>query len=253
MSGLDTIEAVVFDLDGTLYEQRPLRHRMLRLLALATLRGEASWRTLRILQVFRHCRERLATAEAEGITRLQYDVVADRLGLPAHLVEATVMTWMHERPLPYLAAWRAPGALELLDDLRQRRIATAVLSDFSVGQKLVALGLRADVVVSAEDPEVDRLKPHPRGLERTAELLGIEPCKLLVIGDRPERDGAAAARLDATYLRKVWRRTAGPGDVDDLRRLMHVVGRVESPPQAAVRWAGRAAGTADTGVRPTTS
>ncbi len=57
-----------------------------------------------------------------------------------------------------------------------------------------AMGIRPyfDAVVSAQDSEVRRFKPHPRGLEVTLARLGVEPGQACYIGDRPEVDAAAA-------------------------------------------------------------
>jgi FMN phosphatase YigB (HAD superfamily) len=86
--------------------------------------------------------------------------------------------------------------------LRTAGVAVAVLSDYPAADKLAALELEADILVSAVDPRVDRLKPHPRGLQRVIELAGVEPEKTVMIGDRDERDGECARRAGARWLIK---------------------------------------------------
>jgi FMN phosphatase YigB (HAD superfamily) len=70
----------------------------------------------------------------------------------------------------------------------------AALSDYPAEQKLEALGLSAHFrhVVSAQDPEVRRFKPHPRGLEVTLERLGVSAADAVYVGDRPDVDGICA-------------------------------------------------------------
>jgi FMN phosphatase YigB (HAD superfamily) len=46
--------------------------------------------------------------------------------------------------------------------------------------------------VSAQDPEVQRFKPNPRGLEVALRQLGVEKHQALYVGDRPEVDAATA-------------------------------------------------------------
>ncbi|RUL86860.1 HAD family hydrolase [Tautonia sociabilis] len=62
---------------------------------------------------------------------------------------------------------------------------------------LRALGLldRVDCVVSGDD--VDRPKPDPDGILRAAELLGVSPSRILMVGDSPAdiRAGLAAGSL----------------------------------------------------------
>ena len=72
------LRAVVFDLDGTLYLQRPLRRRMLVELALSPLRGpRRAWRDARRLREFRREREalRMVGRGSESLEGLQYDDV----------------------------------------------------------------------------------------------------------------------------------------------------------------------------------
>ena len=46
------------------------------------------------------------------------------------------------------------------------------------------MGLQADLVVSSTDPEIDRLKPDPKGLLYICDHLGVSPadCLFSVIG-----------------------------------------------------------------------
>jgi phosphoglycolate phosphatase-like HAD superfamily hydrolase len=48
--------------------------------------------------------------------------------------------------------------------------------------------------VTAQDPEVQRFKPHPRGLEVTLGRLGVSKREAIYIGDRADVDGEAAGR-----------------------------------------------------------
>lgn len=194
------VRGVVFDIDGTLYHQRRMRLRMARELALRCLTRPATLAEVRILATFRRQRETLADEEAEGIGRLQYERPAGALGLPAARVEAVVAEWILERPLRHAALCRRAGARRLFATLRASGRHVAVWSDYPAAGKLAAMGLEAEVVVTAEDPEVDRLKPQPAGLVRVLDLLGLSPAEALMVGDRDERDGEAARRLGCPYL-----------------------------------------------------
>lgn len=194
------VRAVVFDVDGTLYDQRTMRLRMARELALRCLARPATLREARILKTFRRLREELADEEATGIGRLQYARTAERLGLPPDRVEAVVEEWILRRPLRHAAACRRAGARRLFSELRDGGRRVGVWSDYPAAGKLAAMGLAADTVVAATDPEIDRLKPHPAGLARLLEVFGVSSDEALMIGDRDERDGEAARRLGCPYL-----------------------------------------------------
>lgn len=188
----DRYDLVVFDMDGTLYDQRRLRLRMAALLALEVARTR-SLAVPRVLAAFRRKREALADAGARDFLRRQYQ-------LPGHssdTVRALVREWIERRPLPLLRGCRVRGAERLLGGLCARG-AAALFSDYPVDAKLLSLGLAATYRISAE--ETGRLKPAPEGLRRLMERAGAEPGRTLMIGDRQDRDGEAARRAGVRCL-----------------------------------------------------
>jgi phosphoglycolate phosphatase/putative hydrolase of the HAD superfamily len=193
---------VVFDVDGTLYDQRALRRRMRLALLGHCLTRPAGLGLLRTLQAFREVREELSEKASEDIGRLQYETPAALLGLSPDAVRVAVESWMHERPLLYLRRCRYPGVERLFAVLRASGRKIAILSDYPAEAKMRALELEADVYVSATDANVQRLKPHPLGLQRVLERVGAVPEECLYIGDRDERDGECARRLGVSYLLK---------------------------------------------------
>jgi putative hydrolase of the HAD superfamily len=213
------VRAVVFDVDGTLYDSRSLRLRMARELALRCLTRPATLGEARVLRTFRRTREELSDEEAAGIGTLQYERAAARAGVPVARVEAVVAEWILERPLPHVAACRRPGVRRFCARLRATGRGVGVWSDYPAAGKLEALGLRADAVVCATDPEVDRLKPQPAGLERILGALAVTPAEALLIGDRDERDGEAARRLGCPYL-LLARRPAGERQIGGFDELL---------------------------------
>ncbi len=193
-------DAVVFDVDGTLYEQGPLRRRMVIELLLHVAGHPRQIGMLRRLQSFRRQRELISENELEGAGRLQYQLPAAELGVPIELIRNDVEEWMERRPLPHLQACRVPGVRRFFGFLRSRGVRIGVLSDYPANGKLAALDLEANVVVSGVDPAVDRLKPHPAGLLAVLAALGVAAEKCLLIGDRDDRDGECARRAGVGCL-----------------------------------------------------
>jgi len=75
-----------------------------------------------------------------------------------------------------------------------------VVSDYPASAKLAAMGLAADHVVWAGESDVGILKPHPRGLQRLMTRAGVSASETVLVGDRVERDGAAARRAGSRCL-----------------------------------------------------
>ena len=194
-----TIDLVVFDVDGTLYDQRQLRLGMLRQLISHTWQTR-SLDTLLTLRTFRRVREALGEQPGADFMALQYADTARRHGKTPAAVRALTDEWMEQRPLPLLAACRYVHVAEVFAGLRASGKRIAAFSDYPALAKLAALGLQADVVVCATDPNIARLKPDPAGLLAILRQTGVAPRRALMIGDRFDRDAAAAARAGMSAL-----------------------------------------------------
>lgn len=191
------VKAVVFDVDGTLYRQGPLRRAMARRL----VRSHLLWplrglRTLRIIRAYRRAQEELREAPVAGdLAEAQLRLAGGRTGAGRDEVARCVERWMERAPLDLLPGLVQPGLAELLRALKARGTRLAVLSDYPALCKLQALGLEGffDVVLCAQQPEIGVFKPHPRGLLVALERLGVAAGEALYVGDRAEVDAAAAA------------------------------------------------------------
>jgi len=195
-----SLQAIVTDVDGTLYDQRQLRGRMLASLVRAHLaKPLLGWKTARCLHAFRRAQEeiRFEPALDSPHPQAQYDRTERTTGYPPAFVRAAVARWIEQEPLSHLPTTAAPGVREFFSWAAGRGLRLAALSDYPLEQKLQALQL-ADlfpVKVSASDDHVLRFKPHPAILETTLQQLGVEPQHAIYLGDRPEVDGAVAKRV----------------------------------------------------------
>ena len=222
----DAIRLAVFDVDGTLYAQAPLRWRMARDMAWDAA-ARRSLTSIRVVSLYRRLRETAGTSEGAGFEAALTAQVAQATHLPPDRVCHILEEWLERRPLPYLAGCRYPRLPALFEGLRHAGIAVAALSDYPAEAKLAALGLVADPVVWAGDPDVDRLKPNPRGLLSVIERVGTTPAATVLIGDRPDRDGEAARRAGVRALirsskpRPGWDRFSGYDDPLFRRFLVH--------------------------------
>jgi phosphoglycolate phosphatase/putative hydrolase of the HAD superfamily len=196
------VRLVIFDLDGTLYSQRCIRRRMLWELGLHCFRHPSELASLEVIAEFRRARERLADEGVEGIRELQYQRPASKLGIAPEEVAEVIRVWIEERPLRHLRRCRSTAVEELFERLRGSGKKIAIFSDYPVQAKVRVLGLNPDFIAASDDSEIDRLKPHPAGLEYLMSHSGFAPEQCLMIGDREDRDGACARRAGMRYLIK---------------------------------------------------
>jgi HAD superfamily hydrolase (TIGR01549 family) len=218
------LRAVLFDVDGTLYHQGRLRSCMAVELAgsLALSSPEARRRVLRVLRTYRRVHEEMRDMVGTPVPLSAYQVAATarREGVPDEEVAAIVTEWMHRRPLKYLSWCRRRGLTDLLSRLEAGGFRLGVLSDYPPRDKLAALGIApffTDVWCST-DPDINALKPHPRGFLQACARWNLQPQEVLYVGDRTEVDaaGALAAGLGCALFSRGDSRAAVP----DARRFV---------------------------------
>ena len=194
------MKAVIFDVDGTLYDQRKLRLHILSDMVAGAIRNPLTVYDFKIIWDFRRARERNQFSRESDIAQRQYSWGAACSHVSEARVRQVVRKWMFERPLRYLPACRYKGVRRLFRHLSEHNVRIGIFSDYPAEDKLEALGLPADVVVCALDREVDRLKPDPRGLQVAADRLGVTAPECLFIGDRDDKDGRCAREAGIPFL-----------------------------------------------------
>ncbi len=177
---MDRIQAVIFDMDGVLIDSEPLHFEALN--RVLGLEGHhvtpeeneqfLGWTTERMLRVLgerfdlRHRQEHYLTSYEEAFLEMLREPV-----------EA------------------APGALDLLDELRRMDVPVAVASSSRrswIQATLGALGMADRFTVVASGDEVTRSKPDPEIFLLAARRLGVPPGACAVIEDSP--NGVMAGR-----------------------------------------------------------
>ncbi len=188
------VRAILFDVDGTLYHQGRMRRAMaLRILKAHVLQPWLGLSTFRSLQAYRRAQETLrAGRPIDGdLSEAQFRLVSSENDSP---VRDIVCRWMEQEPLKLVLRFRFDDLEELLAAARAAGLKLGVFSDYPATGKLEAMGLLRyfDAVVCAQDRDVQRFKPDPRGLQIALQRLGVESGDALYVGDRPKVDAEAA-------------------------------------------------------------
>jgi HAD superfamily hydrolase (TIGR01509 family) len=174
------LQAVLFDMDGTLVDSEKVWDVGLR--ELARRYGGELTAAARARMV--------GTSMAESMDILHTDIAQ-----PWRDPDASV-AWLEARVEELFAeglVWR-PGARELLTEVRAAGVPTALVT--ATRRQLVDVALATlgtsnfDVVVCGD--EVDRTKPHPQPYRTAAAALGADPAHCVAIEDSPT--GVASAR-----------------------------------------------------------
>jgi putative hydrolase of the HAD superfamily len=195
----DVIKGVVFDVDGTLYFQWPVRLIVLALLIANHFHEPARLvRILKVIRKYRALQEHLRHACRDGGAGPDHQsaMTAALTGETEDFVEWTVEEWIRKRPLSVLRYFVRPGVLDLLRKLCEQGYKVGAYSDYPCKEKLKRMNLPAyfSCVVSSFDRDVLAFKPHRKGFLVCSRKMGLEPREILYIGDRVDVDSVGARR-----------------------------------------------------------
>src|SRR5262249_44079474 len=100
------LRAVVLDIDGTLYCQRPVRRAMLlRLLAAYVTKPLEGGQTAVVLRAYRRAQEEIRRRGGAASAGAQMRLTCERTGLDDRLIAACVERWMEREPLAVLSRY----------------------------------------------------------------------------------------------------------------------------------------------------
>jgi putative hydrolase of the HAD superfamily len=209
------IEAVLFDLDDTLFDQR-------------------AWLTGAWLAVA-EAGERLGL-DADRFHTALVDIAAEGSARGGIIDRALTRMGATRDVGPLVAAFKAhrPPRLPLYPDAARAlarldgRVALGLVTDGDPGiqrSKLRALGIagRFDAVVLSDELGRDRRKPHPAPFLAVLDALGVGPDRAVFVGDRPDKDIAGG---NGVGLRTVRVRTGEYAALPDDPRPWRSVGTV---------------------------
>jgi FMN phosphatase YigB (HAD superfamily) len=190
----------IFDLDGTLYDQKKLRKTITLHLFIRFLTLRANLLDLKIIAAYRREREKRKSYASPTLDADQFDWCSSVLGIPALRARKTIEYWMYKFPLPYLLKAQFRGVAEFFKVLKEHGKTIVIYSDFPVEEKLKALGLTADKYFCATDREISQLKPSAKALEWICKTQDCIAEDAFYIGDRDDTDGESARQAGIPYL-----------------------------------------------------
>jgi len=171
------VDAILFDIDGTLVDSTPVVER--------------SWRTW--------AREYDVDADEVMLVchgRRSEDTIADFVAPERQTAAVARLSELESADLDGVTA--LPGAQQLIDALPRERWAAVT----SGGRALMTARLTAarlpipEVMICAEDVSVG--KPDPEGYAKAAAALGFDPARCVVVEDAPA--GIAAGRAAGAHV-----------------------------------------------------
>lgn len=189
---------IVYDCDGTLYPQTPVRACMAVRMAVFAFFHPDRLGELALVRDYRARRGRQA-GEAFSEQQLFRELAQER-GMEADKARRIVEYWMQQQPARALCCWADGTLRQLINEQRRAGIRVVVYSDLPLGTKLNALGMEFDGEYSPESVEQAALKPDPTILNEILCREGVCPEQALMVGDSPAKDGECARAAGVDYF-----------------------------------------------------
>lgn len=186
---LNKIQGVIFDLDGTLYPIKYMAFHMVKkqIFHFGKLMG------------FRRAQEKARGIEFANKQAL-YNALFVEHGKHIEQRVNKAMTWYENNYYPtfvniieqYYKPY--PLAVDVLVELRKKTINCGLVSDYArIPERLSALGISEDLFdIRLSGEEEAALKPSPKCFNHIANVWGVAPESILVVGDKLTTDEQAA-------------------------------------------------------------
>lgn len=189
---LDRTKLVTWDVDGTLYSLRRMKWHIAAKYIRKVIKGEGALARRELVYLKRY-RGMIDRARADGGDLS--DVLRDDLDLRS--LESLALRWYVEA---ITKTGPRAGVEHVLTMFRDRGIVQVASSDYEAGAKLQSLGLEKyfDAVYVGE--RLGAVKPNPAVLKRISADFSVPIESMLHIGDRVDRDEAAAKAAGCSCL-----------------------------------------------------
>ena len=206
----ENIKAVLFDVDGTLFDRGLAQRKVLEIIVRQFPHIFGAFEIERVAKAFVES-DRITTEEFEAgapsssLRRRRSWLFLQLLGLREDEDIADAITEVYVRDYPTIDAPMA-GAVPLVKELSRRFIVGVVsngLPDIQY-RKLEAIGLRQVLSCIVLSEEIGIRKPDPRIFHQAAQLLQLRPLECLYVGDSYASDviGAKSSGMLTCWLNR---------------------------------------------------
>lgn len=197
------IKAVIFDFDGTLYDQKGFAFKLIATDLKNAFKAKAE----------RDVRKKIRDTDFGNHEKF-LENFTEYSAAKINMDPEKYRDWYINTYMPHfinvLSKWKSrPQVNIVFETLKNNKIKTAIFSDYGfTKERCEALKINlknVDVIISAE--EIGVLKPAKRGFTEVALALKVKPEECIVIGDRIDTDGEGAKRCGMKFIQIATKRT----------------------------------------------
>ena len=194
---IEKYKAVIFDLDGTLYNNKGLPMKL----------GLADIPNMWVLGAERKARKNIKGRDLKDAAGVYDALFAEMTAVKRSLTVEKARKWYQEKYMPlqvtllHMYFEPRPLAIELLEAMKARDLKVILYSDYGhETEKVAALGIPQELfdgIVSAA--KMGGLKPCGQSMVRLMEQFGLDAATTLYVGDREDTDGESARAVNMDF------------------------------------------------------
>ncbi len=187
----------IFDVDGTLYDQKKLRMIMAIRLIVYYLMHISCISELKGIFYYRKLREKSEYKDLDDTKRIE--MAACKAGCAFEDLSNAIDRWMYKNPLDLIKRFKNDKAIEYMKSLAKEGYKIAIYSDYPAEDKLVILGINVDFIFCPGKDAFFELKPSEKMMKYIVDKTDADTGNMIFVGDRDEKDGASARIIGAKY------------------------------------------------------
>lgn len=224
------VKAVLFDVDGTLYNQSFLRLIMgIQIFFSCLIFPFKAVSKLKVIKYYRISQESLRNKKIKS-SDLEFEQIrltSELSKIDKNKVEIIIAKWFDDIPLKFIPFCKKRGLIETFKFLYQNQIRIGLYSDYPCEKKAKALKINnfVSVILSSMDKEILTFKPDPKGFIVSSERIGFPVENILYVGDRADVDirGANLSGMKAVLLGKLPSNDMQNYSISNLKELISIV------------------------------
>lgn len=192
-----SVDGFIFDVDGTLYNQKKLRRGMLlRLMAYYGLRIHRM-REPYAIYLFRKLREK-PECKSMRFDEL-YGIIERKVGLSSAVIAGVIQRWMFDEPLDLIRKTAYTDLIRFIKRQRENGKKIIIYSDYPASDKLKSLELPFDYMFTFSENGINEQKPSLNVMNQIVNTIKVPSDRLIYVGDRDDKDKKSAEMMQIQY------------------------------------------------------
>lgn len=200
MKKFNTYKYYIYDVDGTLYFKNYMRLYLIPLLLKRYLINPKKLWEIRLIYNYRKLREKPEYTSKDNFEKEILNKLSTKLSKSPKYIKQSIQETLLELPLKAISKSKDKTLIKIIKEQKHQKKIVIIYSDYPTKKKLETLGISNVLEYYPGDGKIFNLKPNTKPLQKILEDNSANSEDVLYIGDRYEKEGVAAKKLNIDYM-----------------------------------------------------